>query len=220
MTEELTLIRVKRKVTDDPEKGIQFSAKKRKVDVKFSYCGTLPISSDDAKALELAKTPTRKRTNRHLTPTGDQSEKIPEKESRLYDIVHEEIENKKEVITLNGAAMIREKLNISQKENEINEYVYDIYVAPRNLDINQDDLYFEAYENPEFLQNPDRPDWEEEDDSNDEDNWRNDYPDEESDFSGDEFGRRYDYYDRGFSRGEFSEEGEFDIDEFDRNFSD
>ena len=28
MTEELTLIRVKRKVTDDPEKGIQFSAKK------------------------------------------------------------------------------------------------------------------------------------------------------------------------------------------------
>ena len=87
----------------------------RKVDVKFSYCGTLPISSDDAKALELAKTPTRKRTNRHLTPTGDQSEKIPEKESRLYDIVHEEIENKKEVITLNGAAMIREKLNISQK---------------------------------------------------------------------------------------------------------
>ena len=63
-------------------------------------------------------------------------------------------------------------------ENEINEYVYDIYVAPRNLDINQDDLYFEAYENPEFLQNPDRPDWEEEDDSNDEDNWRNDYPDE------------------------------------------
>ena len=63
-------------------------------------------------------------------------------------------------------------------ENEINEYVYDIYVAPRNLDINQDDLYFEAYENPEFLQNPDRPDWEEEDDPNDEDNWRNDYPDE------------------------------------------
>ena len=100
--------------------------------------------------------------------------------------------------------MIREKLNISQKgtfkisksrfligqklkiffefffilENEINEYVYDIYVAPRNLDINQDDLYFEAYENTEFLQNSDRPDWEEEDDSNDEDNWRNDYPDE------------------------------------------
>ena len=28
MSEELTLIRVKRKVTDDPEKGIQFSAKK------------------------------------------------------------------------------------------------------------------------------------------------------------------------------------------------
>ena len=50
-----------------------------------------------------------------MTPTGDQGEKITEKESRLYDIVHEEIENKKEVITLNGAAMIREKLNISQK---------------------------------------------------------------------------------------------------------
>ena len=63
----------------------------------------------------MAKTPTRKRTNRHLTPTDDQAETIPEKESRLYDIFHEEIEKKTEIVTLNGAAMIREKLNISQK---------------------------------------------------------------------------------------------------------
>ena len=63
-------------------------------------------------------------------------------------------------------------------ENEISEYVYDIYVAPRNLDINRDDLYFEAYQNDEIDLNNGKPDWEEEDDSNDEDNWRNDYPDE------------------------------------------
>ena len=56
--------------------------------------------------------------------------------------------------------------------------MYDIYVAPRNLDINRDDLYFEAYQNDEIDLNNGKPDWEEEDDSNDEDNWRNDYPDE------------------------------------------
>ena len=67
---------------------------------------------------------------------------------------------------------------IFYSENEISEYVYDIYVAPRNLDINRDDLYFEAYQNDEIDLNNGKPDWEEEDDSNDEDNWRNDYPDE------------------------------------------
>ena len=67
---------------------------------------------------------------------------------------------------------------ILYSENEISEYVYDIYVAPRNLDINRDDLYFEAYQNDEIDLNNGKPDWEEEDDSNDEDNWRNDYPDE------------------------------------------
>ena len=67
---------------------------------------------------------------------------------------------------------------ILYSENEISEYVYDIYVAPRNLDINRDDLYFEAYQNEEIDLNNGKPDWEEEDDSNDEDNWRNDYPDE------------------------------------------
>ena len=36
MTEELTLIRVKRKVTDDPEKGIQFSAKKVSFFIKLN----------------------------------------------------------------------------------------------------------------------------------------------------------------------------------------
>ena len=92
------------------------------MDVKFSYCGTLPLSSDQAKAFEMAKTPTRKRTNRHLTPTDDQAESIPEKESRLYDIFHEEIEKKTEIVTLNGAAMIREKLNISLKGEK--SYLY------------------------------------------------------------------------------------------------
>ena len=51
------------------------------------------------------------------------SPKVPRKtapakaeSARVYDIIHEEIENRKEnTITLNGAAMIREKLNISDR---------------------------------------------------------------------------------------------------------
>ena len=66
-------------------------------------------------------------------------------------------------------------------EDELEQYVYDIYYAPRNMDINRDELYFEAveqeYHGADILVQ-DKPDWEEEEDSNDEDNWRNDYPDE------------------------------------------
>ena len=47
------------------------------------------------------------------------------------------------------------------------------------MDINRDELLFEAVNNDDYSnQFDDRPDWEEEEDSNEEDNWRNDYPDE------------------------------------------
>ena len=60
------------------------------------------------------------------------------------------------------------------------EYVYDIYYAPRNFEINRDELDFEAIHNVYKNEDADdvRPDWQEDEDSNDEDNWRNDYPDE------------------------------------------
>lgn len=201
MEEGYTVIRVKRKVTEDPERGLQLSAKKRKIDtsnLKFEYAGSLPLGSDADKAIEIAKTPTRKRNASHLGVVRDAfqsiknklSPKIPRKSeppipretSRIYDIIHEEIENRKEnTITLNGAAMIREKLNISEKEQELTEYVYDIYYAPRNMQISREELYFEAV-NHDYYENyrNDKPDWEEEEDSNDEDNWRNDYPEESS----------------------------------------
>lgn len=200
MEEGYTVIRVKRKVTEDPERGLQLSAKKRKIDasnLKFEYAGSLPLGSDAEKAIEVAKTPTRKRTASHLGVVRDAfqsiknklSPKVPRKtapakaeSARVYDIIHEEIENRKEnTITLNGAAMIREKLNISDREQELNEYVYDIYYAPRNMEISREELYFEAvnYDYSENYRN-DKPDWEEEEDSNDEDNWRNDYPEESS----------------------------------------
>ena len=47
------------------------------------------------------------------------------------------------------------------------------------MEISREELYFEAvnYDYSENYRN-DKPDWEEEEDSNDEDNWRNDYPEE------------------------------------------
>ena len=46
--------------------------------------------------------------------------KIEEEENRVYDIYLEEIRNRKECdITLNGAKLIRETLNIADKGNLI-----------------------------------------------------------------------------------------------------
>ena len=114
----------------------------------------------------------------------------------IFDITHEEIQNKKRVddIALNGSKLIREQLTISEKRmylliiyaitvnnlsaNELQEYVYDIYYAPRDVCLDEE-MIIEGYEyfNNE-VDNEEKPDWEEEEDSNDEDNWRNDYPDE------------------------------------------
>jgi len=55
-----TVIRVKRKITDDPEKALSVNSKKRRVDDIFQYCGSLPLNSSDAKIKEI--TIGRKRT--------------------------------------------------------------------------------------------------------------------------------------------------------------
>ena len=64
-------------------------------------------------------------------------------------------------------------------EKELDDYVYDIYYAPRDIALEPEDLVFEGHEVFTSHIEDTRPDWEEDDDSNDEDNWRNEYPDTE-----------------------------------------
>ena len=64
-------------------------------------------------------------------------------------------------------------------EKELDNYVYDIYYAPRDIALEPEDLVFEGHEVFTSHIEDTRPDWEEDDDSNDEDNWRNEYPDTE-----------------------------------------
>ena len=103
---------------------------------------------------------------------------------------------KADAITCNGVELIREKvspINKSRRNVELdlkqNEYVYDIYYA-KNVDIHLDLLYPNNFEIKSFNQNLefddnllDEPDdvYEDDEDSNDEANWRNDYPDEDED---------------------------------------
>lgn len=93
-----------------------------------------------------------------------------------------------DVILCNAVEMIRERLNVSEdgkkehREKE-DEYVYDIYYmetsAPGWIEnILSVQPYREEYE---LVVNDDVPGelYEDEDDENDENNWRNDYPDED-----------------------------------------
>ncbi|XP_042908989.1 probable RNA polymerase II nuclear localization protein SLC7A6OS [Parasteatoda tepidariorum] len=101
----------------------------------------------------------------------------------LYDIIEENEEPKKQLddgdntITCNGTPLIREK---------VSDYVYDVYVANGQFDnsfvenavslrpctVTNEDLYFgDSDDNSEV--------YEDEDDSNDESNWRNEYPEDE-----------------------------------------
>ncbi|CBY12224.1 unnamed protein product [Oikopleura dioica] len=59
--EGYTVVRVKRKKEDDPDKGLKVDLKRRKIDVKFSYAGT--VASKDAEHAIALVTPTRKRKN-------------------------------------------------------------------------------------------------------------------------------------------------------------
>lgn len=229
-----TVIRVKRKITDDPEKALSVNSKKRRVDDIFQYCGSLPLNSSDAKIKEI--TIGRKRTadslkekvvtslttieNKLHSPKPERKKvKNTNDTSLIFDITHEEIKNKKQVddISLNGAKLIREQLNISENKKELDDYVYDIYYAPRDIALEPEDLVFEGHEVFTSYIEETRPDWEEDDDSNDEDNWRNDYPDTESD-EFDEYDG--DYY--GGDRGDYAEsrssgdEGDF-LDDYDND---
>ncbi|CAG5106873.1 Oidioi.mRNA.OKI2018_I69.chr1.g3039.t1.cds [Oikopleura dioica] len=56
-----TVVRVKRKKEDDPDKGLRVDLKRRKIDVKFSYAGT--VASKDAEDAIALVTPSRKRKN-------------------------------------------------------------------------------------------------------------------------------------------------------------
>jgi len=60
-----------------------------------------------------------------------------------------------------------------------NEYVYDIYYTNDVIQDVSDMLVFESYDS-DFLMHTreEEADWKNDSDSNDEENWRNDYPDE------------------------------------------
>lgn len=229
--EKYTVIRVKRKTTDDPERALTINSKKRKLDDIFQYAGSLPLDSSEAKLKEITLNVSRKRKidpepvgakealiKETLSAFGVKKAK-DEAKSLIYDITHEEIKNKKQTddIVQNGTKLIREQLVISDKPNELNDYVYDIYYAPRDIDFDEE-MIIEGYEyHDRNLENEDRPDWEEDEDSNDEDNWKNDYPDEDSDdIDSEESYERYGYDRDDYEyRGSNSDDDEARFDHYD-----
>nr|XP_002127545.1 probable RNA polymerase II nuclear localization protein SLC7A6OS [Ciona intestinalis] len=107
-------------------------------------------------------------------------------------------------ILCNTVAMLREKLTINPKKQAEDDFVYDLYYCQntaKNWNV-QDLLYVQPcrdlylHIDPEWT-DPDKLD--DDDDSNDEDNWRNDYPDEEDSIDEDErrllFDEEVDRYD-------------------------
>lgn len=119
---------------------------------------------------------------------------------RLYDVVAEDAEKDRiaeesagkpaeetSTITCNDVPMVRETLKEPEPDKE---YVYDVYFNNLQCDLAADkDFFLFQYETP-FGPEPtydSDPELEEaggddSDDSNAEDNWRNDYPDEDTDF--------------------------------------
>ncbi|XP_076591869.1 putative RNA polymerase II nuclear localization protein SLC7A6OS [Chaetodon auriga] len=124
-------------------------------------------------------------------------------EIQVVDLVHENVEDQDkssgkmlssdpEVILCNSTKMLREHLSISgerlgeEHREQDADYVYDLYyqetVTPGWI---QDILSVRAYADegelvPDLVVHEEEV-YEDEDDENDEANWRNDYPDEESD---------------------------------------
>ncbi|XP_072169743.1 probable RNA polymerase II nuclear localization protein SLC7A6OS [Diadema setosum] len=111
----------------------------------------------------------------------------------LFDVVMDESKasssykrqsSKSDAITCNSVQMIREKLVIDDSAD--NEYVYDLYYADDNqLDFGQTVVTGMQLEDEElvhdFFEEDSHEVYDDEDDSNDENNWRNDYPDEDPD---------------------------------------
>lgn len=126
---------------------------------------------------------------------------------QVVDLLHEDVEDQDkssgktlssdpEVILCNSTKMLRERLSITgerlgeeHREQEA-DYVYDLYyqetVAPGWI---QDILSVRAYADegelvPDLVVHEEEV-YEDEDDENEEGNWRNDYPDEDSDADSD-----------------------------------
>ena len=93
------------------------------------------------------------------------------------------------MVTCNNIPMVREKVKRPDGKDlktEGSDYVYDLYyMNQRDFDFRQLEnmLSIEAYKEDYDFQEYRSNDWEEhyddDDDSNDEDNWRNDYPEED-----------------------------------------
>ncbi|XP_027048481.1 probable RNA polymerase II nuclear localization protein SLC7A6OS [Pocillopora damicornis] len=133
-------------------------------------------------------------------------------------------------ILCNSVKMIREKLAVTddsskerteQKKSESNGYVYDFYYANDNLgqlgDI-VEVLPFDADLVHESLDEDFGEIYDDEDDSNDEGNWRNDYPDEDDQWSDSSQDKRY-YEDYGFNSDEEYRRYAFDEDRSDEDRS-
>ena len=127
-------------------------------------------------------------------------------------------------ITCNGVELIREKVT-PKKESQ---YVYDIYYT-KNTDIHLDLLYTNNYEikscnnndHQELVDDCDSDEEirnEEDEDSNDEGNWRNDYPDEDEDYDDDDIDNENDDDDRYYSRNRRPNYQDDDYDEFDDEY--
>ncbi|XP_061748334.1 probable RNA polymerase II nuclear localization protein SLC7A6OS [Nerophis ophidion] len=123
-------------------------------------------------------------------------------EIQVVDLVHEDLPEQDkalgkssdpDVILCNNTKMLRERLSIStaeQDQDQEDDYVYDLYyqdmVAPGWI---QDILSVRAYAEegelvPDLVTHEEEV-YEDEDDENEEGNWRNDYPDEDSDAGSD-----------------------------------
>ena len=126
---------------------------------------------------------------------------------KVFDMVADEdpltghvTANEQETIMCNNVEMIKEKLNITDDEPCEGRsaqqpcepaYVYDLYLAPGGAvmigdnEIVNVEQYMDGgegvYEHGALLGKEDEECYDDEDDENDEDNWRNEYPEEESD---------------------------------------
>ncbi|CAF1001861.1 unnamed protein product [Brachionus calyciflorus] len=135
------------------------------------------------------------------------TEKSPEKKNKNDD-------DKKETITCNGVNLIREKC-----EPQETGYVYDIYYT-KNSDIHLDLLYpnnyeirsYNVYQDIDLIDDtvqkevdPDHFYDDEDEDSNDEDNWRNDYPDEEDNIDDEDDDEPYAHRTNGYNDSDYDD---------------
>ncbi|KAL3859995.1 hypothetical protein ACJMK2_010172 [Sinanodonta woodiana] len=112
-----------------------------------------------------------------------------EQEGNLAQNSSHSVSNSSSEITCNAVPMIREKVQPGGGSRGEEEYVYDLYFTNiHDFDFRflENNLIVEALQQEQELVNDDDHDFEEvyddDDDSNDESNWRNDYPDEDPRF--------------------------------------